>query len=141
MAMWVAGLMLCLAAEAQTGRVETVTGFRVPDYDAQNRLRSVLTGDFARIRPDGLIEITGLRIEFYSPEGQVTMTALSPQCVFDRNRQVAQSEDFIEIRREALRITGTGFRWDIRAEQLEIFRNARVEIEGVREKIASGGAP
>ena len=61
----------CLTAAAQTqdeAQVQTVTGFRVPDYDEDNNLKSQLFGDFAKVLPNGVIEITQLKIDFYGDE-------------------------------------------------------------------------
>ncbi|MBU1694376.1 MAG: LPS export ABC transporter periplasmic protein LptC [Verrucomicrobia bacterium] len=138
-----AALALLAAAPAgaqTTGSVQTVAGFRVPDYDEQNNLKSVLFGDFARILPDGIIEITNLKIDFYR-EGATNMTVTSPKCIYNQKENTARSDADVEIRREKLRITGTGFWWSAKQERFEIFHKARVEIQGARGHMESGGLP
>lgn len=136
--------VLCAApAGAQvlaTGSVQTVAGFRVPDYDEQNNLKSVLFGDFARILPDGIIEIANLKIDFYR-EGATNMTVTSPKCIYNQKDNTARSDAGVEIRRESLRITGTGFWWSAKQERFEIFQKARVEIRGAKGHMESGGLP
>ena len=136
----VLALLWAMPAGAQTGAVQTVAGFRVPDYDEQNNLKSVLFGDFARILPDGIIEITNLKLDFYK-SGEVDMTVTSPKCIYNQKEGTARSESDVEIRRENLRITGTGFWWSAKQEQFEIFQKARVEIRGAKGHMESGGLP
>lgn len=137
-----AALALAGPAVAQTtGAVQTVSGFRVPDYDENNNLKSILFGDFARILPDGVVEITNLKIDFYSKEGAVEMTVTSPKCLYDQKAQMARSDSGVDIQRQKLRITGTGFWWDQKNEQFEIYQRARVEIRGARARVAAGEQP
>jgi hypothetical protein len=136
-------LMLFWAAPAgaqTTSSVQTVAGFRVPDYDEQNNLKSILFGDFARILPDGIIEITNLKIDFFS-EGATNMTVTSPKCIYNQKDNTARSEADVEIRRENLRITGTRFWWSAKQERFEIYEKARVEIRGAKGHMESGGLP
>lgn len=128
-------------AVAQTTDIgQTVTGFRMPNYDEQNNLKSVLFGDFARVRPDGLIEITNLKIDFYE-EGRVNMTVTSPQCLFNRAESTARSDGPVRIQRDNLLITGTGFWWSAREERFEIYAQSRVEIRGGASRATGGSRP
>ncbi|MBP7828491.1 MAG: LPS export ABC transporter periplasmic protein LptC [Kiritimatiellae bacterium] len=123
-----------------TGAVQTVSGFKVPDYDENNNLKSILYGDFARVRPDGIIEITNLKIEMYK-EGAVEMTVTSPKCIYNQKDSTARSNEDVEILREGLRITGTGFWWNAKQERFGLYSKSRVEIRGVKGSMESGGLP
>lgn len=138
-----AALVLAAPVRAQlvsTGAVQTVSGFKVPDRDENNNLKSVLYGDFARVRPDGIVEITNVRLEFYK-EGAVEMTVTSPQCVYNQKEGTARSYADVEIVREGLKITGKGFWWSAKQERFEIYQKARVEIRGAQKGVESGGLP
>ena len=52
-------LLLALGAPARAADepAQTVAGFRVPEYDENSQLKSQLFGDFAKVLPDGVIEI------------------------------------------------------------------------------------
>ncbi|MCK5676670.1 MAG: hypothetical protein KAH99_06605, partial [Verrucomicrobia bacterium] len=47
-----------------------ISGFRVPDYDEQGKLRAQLYGEHAKVREGGEVEITNLKIEMYK-DGEV----------------------------------------------------------------------
>ena len=124
-------------AEDNSLQTQTVAGFRVPEYDENNQLKSRLFGDFARILPDGIIEITRLKIDFFT-EGRAHMTVTSPLCVYNQKDNTARSDSDIRIERENLLITGTGFWWSAKEERFEIFRQSRVEIKGALKQMETG---
>src|SRR5512136_2849665 len=84
---------------------QTVTGFRVPEYDSENKLKSQLFGDFAKILPDGVIEITQLKIDFYS-DGKINMTVTAPRCTYKQKEGMAESDSDVRITREDMVVTG-----------------------------------
>jgi hypothetical protein len=135
---WVAALLLLgRAACAEDPPVQTVTGFRVPEYDDQNRLKSQLFGDFASVLPDGIIEITQLKIDFYD-EGEVVMTVTAPRCRYDQKKGNAQSDSDLRITRKNMVVTGKGFSWSGRSERFEIYREAKVVLQDAGGQIKTG---
>ena len=138
-----AGTMLALllalgaAAWAQDSGMQTVAGFRVPEYDENNQLKSQLFGDFAKVLPEGIIEITQLKIDFYS-EGKVEMTVTSPKCTYKQKEGKAESDADVRITREDMVVTGKGFAWNGRDEKFEIFKEAKVVLKGARKQVAEG---
>ncbi len=114
---------------------QTVTGFRVPEYDEENNLKTLLLGDFAKVLADGVIEITGLRIEVYQ-EGKVAMTVTAPHCRFHQKTGMAESDGDVRIANEEMVVTGKGFNWNnkdevfnIRSQTKVVLRNARRAVE------------
>lgn len=134
---WAAAVLAAGAQEAG----QTVAGFRVPEYDADNNLKSQLFGDFARVLPDGVIEITGLKIDFYAKQQEVQMTVTSPKCRYDQKANVAESEAEIRISRENMVVTGVGFSWNGRNERFHIRDQAKVVLKGLRSGIETGAKP
>ena len=113
---------------------------RVPEYDEQGRLKSQMFGELAKSLPDGNVEITGLKIEFY--EGtQVNVRVTAPLCVFDRVRNVAQSDGPVRIARDNMVITGTGFQFDKKDERFKIRSKAKVVLKGGRREMNKGNLP
>ncbi len=131
--------LVVLAAGAQEVG-QTVAGFRVPEYDADNNLKSQLFGDFARVLADGVIEITGLKIDFYSKQ-QVAMTVTSPKCRYNQKVNLAESDADIRIARENMVVTGVGFSWNGRDERFLIRDQAKVVLKGLRSGIETGANP
>lgn len=140
-AAWFAAAMLALIAGwsvAQTvDENQTVSGFRVPTYDADGRLVSQLFGDSARILPDGAVEIAELRMEFYSKMSDATnrildMRVTSPRCFYDRNSGIATSDAPVRISRDNMVVTGTGFRWSGSEERLEIYSESKVVLKDIK---------
>ena len=126
-----------VAGWAEDSSMQTVAGFRVPEYDENNQLKSQLFGDFAKVLPDGIIEITQLKIDFYS-EGKVEMTVTSPQCTYKQKEGKAESEAAVRITREDMVVTGKGFAWNGRDEKFQIFKEAKVVLKGARKQMAEG---
>ena len=135
----VLALLLALAAPggAKEESAQTVTGFRVPEYDENNHLKSQLFGDFAKVLPDGVIEITQLKIDFYS-DGKVDMTVTSPKCTYKQKEGMAESEAEVRIARDNMVVTGRGFTWKGRDEKFQIFNEAKVVLKEARQQMGTG---
>lgn len=130
-------LVFGVAGWAEDSGTQTVAGFRVPEYDENNQLKSQLFGDFAKVLPDGIIEITQLKIDFYS-EGKVEMTVTAPKCTYKQKEGKAESDTDVRITREDMVVTGNGFAWNGRDEKFEIFKDAKVVLKGARKQMAEG---
>ena len=108
---------------------QSVKGFRLPEYDENGKLKQQLYGETATFLQDGLIQLTGLKIEVFR-EGEVMARVFSPLCAYDPNRKRAASKDHIRIVTEKAVLTGDGFAWNGENEQFQIFKNARVTLDG-----------
>lgn len=128
-----------VAVWAQADRAQRIAGFEVPDYDSEMRLRSMLFGDFARIMPGGEVEITNMRIEFYTEDDEVEMQVSSPECVYDRTTSNARSDAEIHIARDNMIIMGRGYVWNAEDGRFEIFNDARVLLKGLGKNLHLGG--
>ncbi len=141
--MLAAALIGAAAVRAQEAQPEeeplaqTVTGFRVPEYDSQNRLKSELFGDFAKIMPGGVIEITQLKIDFYD-EDAVNMTVTAPHCTYKQETGAAESDSEVRIAGKEMVVTGKGFSWDGRSEVFQIFHEAKVVLKDARRQVETG---
>ncbi|MCX6997580.1 MAG: LPS export ABC transporter periplasmic protein LptC [Kiritimatiellaeota bacterium] len=127
-------------ARAQNTDFQSVAGVRIPSYDEQGRLKSQMFGDLAKSLPDGHIEITGLKIEFY--EGtQVNLRVTAPLCLFDRARNTAQSEGPVRITRDNMVITGTGFQFNKQDDRFKILSQAKVVLKETQRGLSKGTQP
>ena len=117
------------AASAQMLEGQAVKGFRLPEYDADGKLKQQLYGETATFLPDGIIQLTGLKIEIFN-KGEVTARVYSPLCAYDPNRKRAASKDHIRIVVEKGVLTGDGFAWNGENQQFQIFKNAKVTLDG-----------
>jgi hypothetical protein len=126
-AYWVA----CGAARGQMAG-QTVKGFQLPEYDDQGRLKQRLFGDSATFLRDGIIQLTGLKIEIYE-EGDLKARVFSPECAYDPPRKRAVSKEHIRIVAEQAVLTGDGFAWNGETEQFQIFTNAKVVLDSKTE--------
>lgn len=116
-------------ASAQQLEVQPVKGFRLPEYDESGRLKQQLYGETATFLQDGIIQLTGLKIEIFR-EGVVRARINSPACAYDPNRKRAASKDHIRIVTEKAVLTGDGFAWNGENQQFQIFMNAKVVLDG-----------
>jgi hypothetical protein len=111
---------------------QAVKGFRLPEYDADGKLKQQLYGETATFLQDGIIQLTGLKIEIFR-DGQVTARIFSPECAYDPNRKRAASKAHIRIVTEKAVLTGDGFAWNGVNEQFQIFKNAKVVLDSQME--------
>lgn len=125
---------LCAVSPAVDMVGQTVTGFRVPEYDAENNLKTLLLGDFAKILPGGVIEIMGLRIEVYQ-QGKVAMTVTAPHCRFHQKDNRAESDGDVRIANDEMVVTGKGFDWNNKDEVFKIHSQTRVVLRNARRAV------
>ena len=140
------GWALAAGASAQI-EGQAVKGFRLPEYDASGKLTQHLYGESASFLPDGIIQLTGLKIEIFS-DGEVSARITSPLCAYDPERKRAASKQHIRVVTEKAVLTGDGFAWNGETEQFQIFQNAKVTLDGqmdtkslVAPKPAAASAP
>ena len=143
---WAGVLLWALVwvAWAQNADFQSGTGVRIPEYDEQGHLKSLMFCDLVKSLPDGNIEITGLKVEFY--EGtQVTMRVMAPLCIFDRARNTAQSEGpagtSVAVGRGRMVVTGTGFLFNNKDERFKILKDVKVVLKGGRRELNQGMLP
>ncbi len=123
------------------GQDAQIKGFRVPNYDDQAVMTSQIFGEFARVLPDGNVEISNLRIEFYEYKGEervVNMTVTSPLCYFNRENGVAISDSDVRISRDDLVVTGKGFVFHNGNQQLKILSESKVVLKGATKNKGLG---
>ena len=126
-----AGWLVCGALSSASAQLEgqTVKGFRLPEYDEAGTLKQQLYGETASFLPDGIIQLTGLKIEIFN-NGEVTARVFSPRCAYDPTRKRAASKEHIRVVTEKAVLTGDGFAWNGENEQFQIFKNAKVMLDG-----------
>ena len=124
---------LAAAAFGQSQEGSAVKGFRLPEYDEAGRLKQQLYGETATFLPDGIIQLTGLKIELFR-EGEVTARIYSPACAYDQARKRAASKEHIRIVVEKGVVTGDGFAWNGTNQQFQIFQNAKVVLASQMDK-------
>ena len=131
----VLGLLLVAAvgpAGAQGGDGgQTIRGFEVPEFDRDNRLRSMLFGEFARLLPTGVVDITKMRIDFFNDQREVEMRLTADTCLYDRTTSNAESDGRVRMARANMIVTGEGFNWNAEDGVFQIFDDAKVVLSGV----------
>lgn len=130
----VAGLLVLCAAPARAQMEGSVIeGFRLPEYAEDGTLKQQLYGETATFLEDGVIQLTGLKIELFRA-GVVNARIYSPACVYDPNRKRAASKDPVRIVTEKAVLTGDGFAWNGENQQFQIFQNAKLTVDGQVDK-------
>jgi len=124
-------LFLCGGLSVTWAQLEgqTVEGFRLPEYDADGNLKQQLYGETATFLQDGIIQLTGLKIEIFR-NNEVNARVFSPKCAYDPTRKRAASKEHIRVVTEKAVLTGDGFAWNGENEQFQIFKNAKVTLDG-----------
>ena len=131
---WMAGgaaaAALCALAQLQPGG--SATGFRVPDYDEEGQLRSLLSGERVTVLTPDLVELENVQVDLFR-DGIVETRIVSPHCLYHRRAQIAMSTSSVRIVRGDVVITGEDYRYEPRRQRFLIQTNARVVIRDVRK--------
>ena len=132
---YAAGLLLLPVpvVQAQMTGVE-ISAFRVPEYDAQGVMTSQLFGDRAEVGEDNVVNITGLRIEFY--KGSNTMMKVSsPYCFYNQKTREAHSDAPVAADMDKLHVRGEGFSLKLGDSTVRILNSSEVTIEDMMQKV------
>lgn len=120
-----------LPAGPSTGKEsqgESIKGFRVPDYNEDGSLKSILYGSTAvKNNKTQIWNMTGVKIEMFS-SNKVSAVVTSPACDFEMRKGTATSEKPIVILHDQVQVQGTGYTWDQKKETFKIASQARVMI-------------
>jgi hypothetical protein len=123
-----AGVWLGAPLRAQTD----VGRFRVPDVDENGVMKSLLTGESARMFPDQPMQIIQLEILFYQEDGEtVKVRITSPGCDYDPRARSAQSKETVRIVGDTFEITGADYVFEAGKNRMQINRDAKVRIRQV----------
>jgi lipopolysaccharide export system protein LptA len=106
-------------------------GFVVPEFDTQNRRRSVLFGEEALFITNRIYLIKGLKIETYNDEEQLAWTILAPKCYFNYNNKTAYSDSSLNAQSAdgQFAISGEGFEWRQTDSSVTISNNVVTELK------------
>jgi lipopolysaccharide export system protein LptA len=119
--------------QAQMTGVE-ISAFRVPEYDAKGEMTSQLFGDRAEVGEDNVVNITGLRIEFYKGSNTV-MKVASPYCFYNQKTREAHSDAPIAADMDKLHVRGQGFFLKPGDSTVRILNSSQVTIEDMMQKV------
>ena len=126
-----AGCLAGLALAQQPAPGTKVDKFRLPQYDADGRLKSQILGDTATFREDGKLDITNVRIEIFK-DGVKEATLWAAACVYDRQARCVTSDTAVLLTRENLVISGVGMRWDQDRGLAQILDQAQLRLTNSR---------
>lgn len=101
-----------LPAHAQQTVGGSITGgWKLPHYDAQNRLRSLISGSNVTATTGSALRVEHLKIDYFGEDGALEFTAQTPECVFNLETRTASSAGSLRARSadQRLDIQGRGF--------------------------------
>ncbi len=125
----VSGMLLAVVlACVGIAQMREVIGFRVPEYDDQNVLKSELSGDRALFVGEDEVHITNLVIETFRDE-KVDTRATSPESIYYRSTRNIESDSNIMIERENITITGRDYFYNHAENRFEIRKDAKVVVK------------
>jgi len=131
---------MALAHAAAQDAVTEISGFRVPEYDENGSKVSEMSGDLAKMKKGGIIEITNLRLEFYEDDEPHTLLT-APACTYDQNKGIAYSRKPVRMAKKNMVVTGTGFAYSRSNELFQIFSDTRVVLREISEDVKIGEGP
>lgn len=74
------------------------------------------------------IDVTEMKVEISSEAGAVETVIEADQCHFDKASNLAESAGAISVEHPDLKVTGTGFRWSVTDQRMEVLSKVRVEL-------------
>ncbi|MDD3276399.1 MAG: LptA/OstA family protein [Kiritimatiellales bacterium] len=128
-------LLLAVSVWAQQDMDMEITGFRVPEYDAQGVMTSQLFGERAEVQGGGEVKITTLRVEFYK-EGKTVVTVNSPYCFYNQKTREAHSDAPVSAEMDRLTMTGRGYLLESGQNTVKVFDDSRVVVKDAAKQMS-----
>jgi lipopolysaccharide transport protein LptA len=104
-----------------------ISGFRVPEYNAQGEMTSQLFGDRAEMLSGGEIKVSVLRVEFYQDDA-LFMEVSSPYCFYRRADKQARSDAPVFAKTDEIQLQGKGFLLEAADRTVHVLDETRVTI-------------
>lgn len=122
---------------AATNQTIHVIDFRVPQYDEQGNMTSMLKGKEANVYPDRIAEITEVLVEIFKTvaTGRVTEARItSPKCFYQAEKNIAIGDGQLRMVHDTMIVTGTNYVIDAKGQRLQINEGAKVVLKGVQSR-------
>lgn len=104
-----------------------VKDMRLPlEHWPSGAVKTQLTAGQALVPPQGMIMASNVVLKMFFEDGASNVTVTAASCLYDREKQTAESEDHIKIEREGAVLTGVGFEWSADRERVKIRTKARI---------------
>lgn len=126
-------LLLCghsfAAAGAKDLEAFPVRNLRIPIELYENGVEKVkLQAEGARVVRADKTELAGVRVEFFTPEGELDGNVYAERCMYHSAIKAVMSQDFVRIEKQGIVITGVGFEWHSSRGTFELSSKGKVEF-------------
>ena len=134
----IAGVALLFAAvpnwRAQQTGLQHANNFTSTEYyeqPHQQQIKSILSGAEALPQPGGRLIVKQLKLETFNLDGELEVTIMAPECIYDTLNGVANSPGHLQVRTGDGRIhlEGDGFLWRQSDQKLTISNNVCTVFE------------
>ena len=113
------GLVWACSSPGQVRLSGKLKNFQFPDYyepapgQTNQVMKTLLSGAEAQQLPNGQVQISGLRIDSYRPDGQREVEVRAASCVFDMTTRAASGAGHLEVSSASglYAVAGEGFLW------------------------------
>lgn len=125
MAVLMTGVISARPALGQDAR--PIENLRIPlEHYEDGTIKRQLHAREARMRADGPVIATGVRIECFDATGELAMVVTADNCTYDRESGDATSTGRMRAQEGDMVISGKGFTWTSADETFRIHSEARV---------------
>lgn len=116
---------------AQEGQTVGLKGLKVPlEYYPDGSLKAMLKAEVSTVDSAGTqIKGEGLTYETYMQGGVTDVVVTADNCVYDREKGMAESESKVTLVRGNVVVSGRGFKLDSKKEMLSLNSEVVVEFE------------
>jgi len=124
-----AGFGFCAAVAAGQDVMQPARGLRVPfEFYEDGSIKTQLEAGLAKVRANGDVEATDVRVEFRRPDGGAEGGVKAEDCVYLRSEGVLKSGNPVRMERDGLDISGRGLEWSISNKVVVIKSNVKVVL-------------
>lgn len=131
--------LFVFAEEIQgTSKAEEVKGFTMTLANKDGIEEAIVNGSVANILPGGIIEIMDVVSRVFSQDSIGGDTLIhSSRGIYNKLKNVVDTDEFVRINRRDMVITGTGLHWEPNKFEIEIHKNVKVEYVSERNNVNS----
>jgi len=116
-------------------KVTPIEDLRLPlEHYEDGRIKTQLIAGLAKVPPQGDIEASDVRVEFYRENGDSEARMFVEECRYMRTAGMVTSESNVRMEREDIVITGTGLEWNAKEQIVKILDNAKVVLKRAIKK-------
>jgi hypothetical protein len=129
----ICSILLCGHASfaGDTDAIKPVLGVKLAlERYEDGKVKTQLIAGKAKPPINGDWEAWEVKIESYTPTGEIESVMTADDCRYSRETGIVKSESNVRLEKEGILITGKGFEWDAKEQIVRILSDVKVVLKG-----------